>query len=350
MIRKLVQLMRKEFLQLMRTPALMLILALCLVGIIGVVPLGLKGTPRVRVDVVDLSFSDRGRMAVERLSRSENIAYAVLSPSLRESEKRMDRGEIQSIVVLPADSGQPLILSDGSHAVLGTEAFWQVAQQWAGPSDELAQGRVREHVKFAGGEGSTRYYLIPMLMLLIAISACSITAISVVAELESNRLEHLRSIGVSAPLYVAAKSLYGSLIALVELAVGLLIARFAFDFQPAGPLSAYLLLTICFLTAATGLSILISALCRNQVRTIYVLVFVFIVLALLSTMFAPLDNMQPAWAATRFVNPFFWMVDGSWKVLLKGAGTAAILSNCAALLGIGGILMGLATRKIRRID
>ena len=84
-------------------------------------------------------------------------------------------------------------------------------------------------------------------------------------------------------------------------------------------------------------------------RTIYVLVFVFIMLILLSTMFAPLDNMDPVWAATRFVNPFFWMVDGAWKILLKDVKLAANPVNCLALLGIGSVLTAFNILKIRQI-
>ena len=59
MMRRLWQLLVKEYLQLVRTPALLFVLVLCPVVTIGFVPFGLNDKARIRVAVVDESFSDR---------------------------------------------------------------------------------------------------------------------------------------------------------------------------------------------------------------------------------------------------------------------------------------------------
>ena len=92
MMRTLAQILRKEFLQLVRTPALVFILFLCPVVVVGIVPFGLSNKTRLRVEVVDETFSGRGRETVSALAASPQIARVSLSSSLQESERRIDSG------------------------------------------------------------------------------------------------------------------------------------------------------------------------------------------------------------------------------------------------------------------
>ena len=99
-----------------------------------------------------------------------------------------------------------------------------------------------------------------------------------------------------------------------------------------------------------NLGILIATGTRTLVRAIYVLVFVFVTLILLGTMFAPLDNMTPGWAVTRFVNPFYWMVEGARKIMLLGSPAVTVAGPCLALLGLGGVLALVNIRNIKHAD
>ncbi|MCR4860172.1 MAG: ABC transporter permease [Bacteroidales bacterium] len=347
MMRTLMQILLKEFRQLVRTPALVFILALCPVVTVGIVPFGLSNKPRVRVDVVDESFSGRGREAVSALAGSPQIVRVFQSPSLPSSEERMDLGKTDAILVVPRDGEAFQLIVDASQTILGRDAAYYVSRQLSSGKTDPS---VRVHTLFVSGVGNTHYYLVTMLVLMIAIIGCCLSALSVVNEKESKALEHLRSTGLSATMYLFSKLLFFCLVGLVELSFGLLIARVLFGLTSAGSLWNLYLLAVCFLFVIVNLGILIATGTRTLVRAIYVLVFVFITLILLSTMFAPLDNMDPAWAATRFVNPFFWMVDGSWRVLLKGFSFSAVAGHCLALTGLGGLLAVINIRNIKQVD
>lgn len=359
MMRKLFVLLRKDLLQLARTRVLVLVLVLCPVILVGIMPAGLTNQTRLKVDVVDRSFSAQGGETVACLARSPHIAQVTRSASLQESQERMDRGAIHAIVVLPADGGQPVILADGSHTILGYDAAWYVARQLAdgkaaerpgpGPGVEEDAGGLRTHTLFVSGQDSVHYYMVPMLVLLMAVIGCCMAAFSTVTEIESKRIELLRSTGLGTGLYVLSKDCFGALIALAELAAGLVIARLVFDFSSAGPLGAFFILALCFLLAISSLGVLLAAWGKTQMRTVYLFVFLFVVLVLLSTMFVPLDNMSASWAATRFVNPLYWMVDGAWAILLKGFGLRAVLPHCIALLAIGAALSLLAALSLRKL-
>lgn len=346
MMRTLAQILRKEFLQLVRTPALVFILFLCPVVVVGIVPFGLSNKTRLRVEVVDETFSGRGRETVSALAASPQVARVSLSSSLQESERRIDSGELDAVLVLPPE-GEWQLLVDGSLASLARDAAYYVSRQLSGGWDN---DRVRTHLLFVSGEGNTHYYLVTMLILLIAIMGCCLATLSVVNEKESKALEHLRSTGMRASTYLFSKTLFFGLAGLAELTAGLLIARLVFGLQSAGSLPALYLLAACFLFAIVNLGILIATGTRTLVRAIYVLVFVFVTLILLGAMFAPLDNMTPGWAVTRFVNPFYWMVEGARKIMLLGSPAVTVAGPCLALLGLGGVLALVNIRNIKHAD
>ena len=345
--RVILQILVKEFLQMVRSPALVFILVMCPIVVVGIVPLGLSHKTQLKIEVVDESFSDRGLETVKTLSGSPQIVRVSQSVSLPESERRMDLGEIDGIVVVPRDGGEYRILADASQIFMARDVSYYVSRQLNVVQEDP---RVRIHTLFLSGSGNTHYYLVTMIALLISIIGCAPATLSVEAERESKALEHLRSTGMSASLYVFSKVLFFTLVGLVELGVGLILARVFYSLACVGSVLEYFVLALCFLFAITNMGILVAVMMRTLVGAIYMLVFLYTVLILLSTMYAPLDNMMPFWAATRFVNPFFWIIDGSWLIALKGVHLTDMPWHCLALLAIGAVLSFINIKKIKQID
>ncbi|MBP5211020.1 MAG: ABC transporter permease [Bacteroidales bacterium] len=342
---KLLNILKKEFLQLVRTPALLAILILSPIITVGLVPFGLGSKVRVKAEVVDKSFSNAGYDLVSQLAVSKHIESVKLSTSEELSLKKIERGEIDAVVVIPADGGKCVILADASHIITGQNAVAYIARELA-KAPQIKGFEITTHIKYATGEDNTHYYLVSMIVLLIAIVGCCLSSLSVVNERDGKILEHFRSTGLKASTYVGSKVLFFTLVGLAEMIVGLILARTIFHLNVAGSYIEYFFLGICFIYAMVNLGMLIALRSKSLVQAIYVLVFLFMIMILLSTMFAPLDNMSPFWAATRFVNPFFWVVDGSWKIALKGMGLSAIWSHYLLLIAMGAVMQALNILKI----
>ena len=336
MMKRIGNLLIKEFLQLVRTPALLAIIVLSPLVTIGLVPFAMSNKVRCRVEVIDRSFSDAGREAVAGLSGSKYIVSCVLSESLRESVAKMDRSELDLILVIEPD-GRQTILADGTHNLNATASVWHVCRQLEKPRTEVTAG-IRFHHLFSSGDDNTHYYLVSMLVLLVTIVSCSLITVSVISEKESKMLEHLISTGLRHSVYLASKLLFISLIGLLELMAGLLLSRLVFSLHVAGSLLTLAFWGVCFIFPMLNLSFLIAYGSRSQVQAIFILVFALLILILLSTMFAPLDHMSDLFASTRFVNPFFWMIDGSWMIILKGYAFGSLLPHFGMLLGMGAAL------------
>ncbi|MBQ7222453.1 MAG: ABC transporter permease [Bacteroidales bacterium] len=342
---KLPHILKKEFLQLVRTPALLAILILCPVITVGLVPFGLGSKVRVKAEVVDKSFSNAGYDIVSQLAVSKHIESVKLSLSEEVSMKKIERGELDAVVIIPENGGNCVIIADASHIVTGQNAVAYISRELVKPVQKKGF-EVTTHIKYATGEDNTHYYLVSMIVLLIAIVGCCLSSLSVVTERDNRILEHFRSTGLKASAYVGSKVLFFTLVGLAELIVGLILARIEFHLNVAGSYLDYFALGICFLFAMVNMGMLIALHSKSVVQAIYVLVFLFMMMILLSTMFAPLDNMTPLWAATRFINPFFWVVDGSWKIVLKGMGFSALWLHYLLLIVMGAVMQVLNILKI----
>ena len=332
MMRAFFHIMLKDALQLLRTPVLMGLLVLCPVIVIGLVPFGLENKLSLTVSVVDETYSEEGREVTLRLNANPQMR-AFQSLSMADAEALMDDGKADAIVRIPPD-GEYQILSDASHSLLAQDAVYCIGRQ-LNPRQE---NPIQLHRLFISGTGNTHYFLTAMLVLLMAIIGCCLVGLSVINEKLNRQLEYYRSVGMKPRLYVLSKQSFFVLVTLVELALGLIIGRMVFGYSISGPVMDFILLAACFLFCIINLGILMAAVSKTLIQTIYGLIFLFFVLMLLGTMFAPVDNMTPFWAATRFVNPFFWMSDASWKIALRGFSLPDVAVNVLALL-LEGILL-----------
>jgi ABC-2 type transport system permease protein len=79
------------------------------------------------------------------------------------------------------------------------------------------------------------------------------------------------------------------------------------------------LFTAVFLLAMLGLGFMVSIFAENQVQSMFIIIFLFIVFILLSGLFTPLDSM-PKWAKIlNMVNPISHFIVILKSIILKGS-------------------------------
>ena len=341
MMRAFLHLMLKDALQLLRTPVLMGLLILCPAIAIGLVPFGLENKVNLHVLVVDESFSDAGREALRNLNASPQVR-ASRELSMETAQVLLDKGDADAVVQIEAD-GTVNILPDASHAIQAMDASEIITRQLFRSQEE--EDDMDVHRLFASGSGNTHYYLTSMLSLLLSVIACCLVGLSIINEKVNRQLEYYRSVGVSSALYVSSKLVFHILVTMLELAFGLVIARAVFGYRVLGPLPDFFLLSAAFVFSVINLGVLMAGVSKTLIQTVYGVIFLFFVLMLLGTMFAPVDNMTPFWAATRFINPFFWIADGSWKIALRGFSLSDVWVNFLALM-VQGIILTLVNIRV----
>ncbi len=348
MIRIVLQMMKKEFLQLLRTPAMLAILLVCPIVSVGLVPFGLGNKTLMRLEVVAPAPSDQGQQTVLRLARSPHVKNVSLALSTNDVFEHLNKGSIDAALIIQQDNRPSAIFADGTNILQAANISYYL-NNILGETVDLPV-EIREHMLFTSKGDNTHYYIIAMIVLLLAIVGPVLICLSYVNERDRKMLEHLRSTGLKPSTYVLSKTAFYVVLSLAELTVALILGKTIFNFHCYGSLLLVYLVFGLFSFAMVGVGMAVAAYSKTLVQAIYIMVFLYLTLILLGSMFAPLDYLSDAWAMTRYFNPFYWSIDGAAKVILKDYPFKWIASDCAILATIGGILSIMCIQRVKRVD
>lgn len=358
--------LRKEFLQIFRD-RFMLRMAI-LMPIAQLLVLSGAATFEIKsaqVYVVDLDHSTTSRGLVDHLRASGRFVVAGGSSSMSLANDAILSRRAGMIVRIPADFEVELTRTRMGHVqlVLNAEdgAAAGVTQSYAariiaaygqelgvrlgvtrarGPSFEVrSRGWYNPELDY-------RDYMVPgILVQLVTVVGTLLTAMNIVREREVGTLDQLSVTPLSRGTFIAAKLIPLWLIALMELSIGLLIARFVFDVPMVGSVLLILFAAMVYLIAALGVGLFVSTLVSTQQQAMFMTFFIIMIYLLMSGLFTPIASM-PDWAQMLAqLNPVKHFILIVRAVMLKGAGLRDIMMPLAALGGFGVVVLSLAVRQ-----
>lgn len=371
-------LLRKEFLQIIRDRVMLrLIIAVPIVQLVILSSAATFEVKRARTYLVDLDRTELSRGLVSRLTSSGRFVLRDASPSMAEATDAMLARRVDMIVGIPADFERDLMRTrrapvqlvlnaeDGaaagvtqSYAVQVISAYSAELAAEVAPSLATA-GATRERAPRPGvpnvdlrvrgwynADLDYRDYMIPgILVLLVTIIGTMLTAMNIVREKEIGTLEQLNVTPVTRGTFIAAKLIPLWIIAMIELAVGLLIARLLFDVPMRGSVLLIFAGAAIYLTAALGIGLLISTRAETQQQAMFIAYFVMMIYLLMSGLFTPLRSM-PIWAQwIAELNPVMHFIRMMRAVMLKGAGLTDVYHTLLILAAYGGAVVTLAVRQ-----
>ena len=134
------------------------------------------------------------------------------------------------------------------------------------------------------------------------------------------------------------------LLGMTEFMVGLVIMKFVFGISVQGSIPLLLGLTAIYLFVMLGLGFFISSVSENQLQSMFIVLFLFIVFVLLSGVFTPTEGM-PEWARyINYANPMSFYIEIIKKIILKGSEfesmvrETVVLSVMAVIINTGAVL------------
>ncbi len=194
-----------------------------------------------------------------------------------------------------------------------------------------------------------RDYMVPgILVQLVTVVGSLMTAMNIVREKEIGTLDQLSVTPLSRNVFMAAKLIPFWIIALVELALGLLVARFVFHTPMLGSILLVFAAAAIYLFAALGIGLFISTLVDTQQQAMFVTFFIIMVYLLMSGLFTPIRSM-PDWAQwLAQANPMKHFIEIMRAILLKGATTRDVLKPMLILVGFAAVVLTLAVRQYAR--
>jgi ABC-2 type transport system permease protein len=371
-------LLQKEFLQIVRDHVLLrLIIVVPVVQLIILSSAATFEVKEARMYLLDLDRSELSRGLVTRLTASGRFILRGASQSMDESTEAMLSRRVDIILRIPADFERDLVRTrrapvqlvlnaeNGSAAgitqayaaqiisayaaELGVEVAPSIAT--AGSTVERAPRRGVSNVDLRvrgwyNADLDYRDYMIPgILVQLVTLIGTMLTAMNIVREKEIGTLEQLNVTPVARGTFIAAKLIPLWTIAMLELAIGLLVAKFAFDVPIRGSIALVFAAAAIYLVAALGIGLWISTLAETQQQAMFIAFFVLMIYLLMSGLFTPLRSM-PGWAQwIAEFNPVMHVIRIMRAIMLKGAGLADVYQTLLILAAYGGVVVTLAVRQ-----
>ncbi len=318
--------------------------------------------------VVDLDHSQMSRGLVDRLEAGGRFVVAAASPSMGLANEAMLAREVGMILVVPPDFERDLVRTREAHVqlILNAEdgAAAGVTQSYAAQiirayAAEIGAGLAPSVSSVGSVELSTRGWYNPeldyrdfmvpgILVQLVTVIGTLMTAMNIVREKEIGTLDQLSVTPLSQGAFITAKLIPMWVIAMFELAIGLLIARFVFHVPMVGSIVLVFGAAAVYLVAALGIGLWVSTLAETQQQAMFVTFFIIMTYLLMSGLFTPIRAM-PQWAQwLTELNPVKHFIQLIRAVMLKGAGPGDVLRPLGSLALFGTVVLTLAVRRYGR--
>ena len=357
-----------------------MVVQLIVVPIIQLLVLANVATFAIRnspIYVVDFDRTPASRGLVDRLGSSGFFDVQGLSSSPAAGNEMMLEGRATVVLTIPHDFEESMRRSavasvhldvnaeKGSAAAVVQSYIVQIMNAYAAELSPTRPASVVRSAAFAGGAGDGRivtrvrhrynatlnykHYMVPgIIVALVTMIGTLVTAQNVAREKEMGTLEQLNVTPLSKAELITAKLLPFWVLALINLGIGLLVARLVYEVPMRGNL---LLLFACagvYLVVALGIGLWISTAVDTQQQAMFLTFFVLMIYLLMSGLFTPIDSM-PRWVQILSeLNPVRHFVAISRAILVKGAGLAEILKPLSILAVYAVIVPAIAITRYQK--
>ncbi len=362
---------QKEFIQVFRDktmlPMIFMVPIIQMIVLVYAANLDMKG---VDLYIVDNDLSSVSRKLVNKFKASPFFEVKN-TISLRDAENQMKSGKADVIMKIPAGFEKKLYKENNSdiqllfNAINGTTAGISsgyckriimdfnidIIINSGDIYPELAQSEtVNIETSFwYNPELNYEIYMSSgILVILVTVISMFLSGMNLVKEKEQGTVEQINVTPIKKYQFIIGKLIPFLIIALFELAFGLLLAKILFDLPMLGSLPLLFLVATVYLTTTLGLGLFMSTVANTQQQVMFLSFFFMLAFVLMSGIFTPTESM-PVWAQKlNYINPISWFMKIIRMVLLKGSGFSDIKTEFFALTGYGITILSLAILKYKK--
>jgi len=353
-------LLQKEFLQIFRNKGMLPIIFL--MPVIQLVVLSFAATYELReVDfhLVDYDRSTSSRQLVNKFQATGYFKLQNYSQDVNQGITEMQKNEVRLVMVIPDSfernlkSGNPVSVQmnidavDGSTAGLiqgyGRSIIQDFSNEITVSASEIASaappGIAIIPASWYNPNLDYIKYMVPgILVVLVSMIGMFLSGMNIVREREIGTIEQLNVTPLKRYQFIIGKLLPFWIIAMFELALGLVIARFGFDIPFVGSVLLLFAIAGIYMLVVQGIGLFISTVTNTQQQAMFIAWFLMVVFILMGGLFTPIESM-PVWAQKLTIaNPIAHFIKIMRMVLLKGAGWAEV-QNLVGLLTLMSVLI-----------
>jgi len=370
-MRILLTLLVKEFKQIFRNrlmlPIIFVVPVIQMIVLTYAASLEMKG---ISMAVVDQDYSQASRLLVSRFEGSPFFEINMVTSDYQEAVRGLTRDHVDVILHMPHGFEKRLYGEQETdlqlvvNAINATEAGLINAYCTRIVNDFNSQIRAEWFVSDGAGgmkilEIIPRYwynslldYKIYMfsgiLVIIVTLIGMLLTALNLVREKEMGTTEQINVTPLRKYQFLMAKLIPFMVIALFELAFGLVIGRLLFGLPIVGSLGLLFLFTCIYLFVVLGIGLFLSTISNTQQQLMFLAFFFMITFILMSGVFTPTDSM-PLWAQKiNMVNPVAYFMKVIRMILLKGSGFSDISREFYSLVIYAVVILTLAITNYRK--
>ena len=347
---------KKEFKHLLRDYRMLAILLLFPVFLLGIFGYAINfDVHHIKLAVYDQEYSDVTRDLVKGLINSEYFDLSGYLKSDKQLKTTLDNKLAQCIVVIPSDFSRKFysrqvakvqFLIDG---VDGNTA--NIIQNYVTAALQTYGQNLTAEVLLKNGQNNyvpidleTRFwynpdlqttrFLIPgLIAMILLITAAISVSLSLVREKERGTIEQINVSPISSFELLAGKILPFLLLSLFNAAMILILGYFMFGVEIKGSIILLFLTTLLFLSASTGIGILVSVIADSQQVAFSAATFVTLLPSfILSGFIFPIESMPPAVQILTNITPAKFFIEILRAIVIRGVGIAAFWDQALYLI------------------
>ncbi|MCB9017514.1 MAG: ABC transporter permease [Paludibacteraceae bacterium] len=193
------------------------------------------------------------------------------------------------------------------------------------------------------------YNFVPGIMGMIMILICAMmTSVAIVREKETGTMEILLVSPMKPLVIMVAKMVPYFLLACVNLATILLLARYVLDIPIAGSLFWIIAISLIYILLALAFGLLISTLVETQVAAMLISAIVLMMpIILLSGMIFPRESMPSILQYVSNIIPTTWYISAMRKLMIQGVDISAVIKELCILSGTLATILFAAVHKFK---
>lgn len=324
----------------------------------------------ITMAVVDQDHSQASRLLISRFEASPFFEINLATSDYKEAERELTSDHVDVILHMRRDFEKGLYREKETdlqlviNAINATEAGLvnayctriitdfngQVRTEWFGMDGvgQIARLEIIPRYWYNPLLDFKIYMFSGILVIIVTLIGMLLTALNLVREKEMGTTEQINVTPIRKYQFIMAKLIPFMLIALFELAFGLLIGRLLFGLPILGNLGLLFLFTCVYLLVVLGIGLFLSTISNTQQQLIYMVFFFMLTFILMSGVFTPADSM-PNWAQkVNLANPAAYFMKVIRMILLKGSDFRDISREFYSLCIYATLILTLAITNYRK--
>ncbi|MFC2123955.1 ABC transporter permease [Bacteroidota bacterium] len=330
----------------------------------------------LKLFLIDKDKSSYSTRLVEKFTQTDHFILSGQSNSEKDAYYSLDINESDLAIIIPQSFEKDLTTSrhakvqflinaiDGAKAGVGVSYAQIIINNYI---EKINQDFSRKYVimpqkgytkpvlistnslNWYNEEMDYKTFMVPgILVLLVTLIGGFLSSMNIVREKEMGTIEQINVAPIRKHQFIIGKLFPFWILGLVELGVGLTIAKIFFNIPMVGSLPLLFGFASAYLLVILGIGLFISTITDTQQQSMFVTWFFLVIFILMSGLFTPIENM-PVWAQNlTLINPLRYFIEVVRMVLLKGSGFMDIRWHLVIMLIFGILINTMAVIRYRK--